>query len=386
MRPLLAVTPYALLCLVLSGAPPAGAHPGYARALDTPCADCHSVAPRLNARGRAFLRGRDRPAFPATGRRPLPPLAVRLSGNLRWGRGEAFARAGDPDSGIGANADLDAQFPNRLALVSGLTLATPSGPWDIFWRAWLGAGERRDGVYLESAWVRWRSGPLRLTLGQYAWSERLVAPSRRLTAQGLFAYRVAGLDDFAPGLLLGIDTGPWEIVWGAQNDDDRQRAGIETPGLGRTEVLFDQDDGKRLGLRLAFHAVGQRLGMVATGTRDRRAWGVDLRGGIGPLGWYAQWLWGNRGGERWQGGFYGLDYLPARGGQLAVLINRLQPDEPTDDPWGRRLRARVVTLHYGWRPHPGLRLFAELDLDFQARDSGHLNREDALRLGVDLSY
>ncbi len=385
MRPLLVAIPCALLCLVLLGAPPAGANPGYARALDEPCATCHTIAPRLNARGRAFLRGRDRPAFP-TDARALPPLAVRLSGVLRWGRGEAFARAGDPASGIGANANLDAQFPDRLALVSGLTLDASGGPWDIFWRARLGAGETRDGVRLEAAWVRWRPGALRLILGQYAWSERLLAPSRRLTAQGLFAYRVAGLDDYAPGLLLALDTGPWEILLGAQNDDGPHRSPIETPGQGRTDVLFDRDDGKRLGLRLAVHALGQRLGAVAVGSRGRRLWGADLRGGLGPLGWYAQWLWGGEAGGRWQGGFYGLDYLPARGGQLAVLVNRLRPGSLADDPQGRRIQARLVTLHYGLRPRPGLRLFAELDLDFQPRDAGHLNREDAVRLGVDLSY
>ncbi len=385
MRPLPVAIPLALLCLVLLGAPPAGAHPGYTRTLDTPCATCHSVAPRLNAHGRAFFRGRDRPAFPADA--PLvPPVAVRLSGALRWGRGEAFVRTADPGSGIGANANVDAQFPNRLALVSGLTLASPQGPWDVLWRARLGAGETRDGVRLESVWVRWRPGALRLTLGQYAWSERLIAPSRRLTAQGLFAYRAAGLDDFAPGLLVGLDTGWWEFFLGAQNDDGRHRSPIETPGLGRTDELFDRDDGKRLGLRLAWHALGQRLGAVAVSDTDRRLWGVDLRGGLGPLGYYAQWLWSEEPGGRWRGGFYGLDYLPARGGQLSVLVNRLRPGGLADDPQGQRIQARLVTLHYGLRPRPELRLFAELDLDFQPRDAGHLNREDALRLGVDLSY
>ncbi len=366
-----------LLSLWLLGTGPAWGHPGYDRPQAPPCAHCHDPPPRLNATGRALLDGQ----------RPLPTgglaetLAARLTGTLRWGAGGPYRTPGEPDSGALGAPGGDLHIPRQLVLLSSTALGAR---WALHWRLRLTPDATHDAPWLETAWVRRRGEGHALILGRFAWSQWLLDPNRRLTEQGYFAYRLAGWDTSAPGLLQRWGGPRLQLYLGLQNERDSRPRPLETPGLGRTGTRLDLDPDKRLGLRLALRLWGHALGVTALGQRQRRSVGLDLQGRLGRTRWFGQWLRGWENGEPgfWEGGFLGLQRPLGEHRWLALLLNRLTPGHSGQ---GRR-NARLVTLHFSAQHPPHLRLFVELDLDFQPPSADHAEREDALTLGLDLSY
>jgi hypothetical protein len=137
----------------------ANATPQFARAYRVDCSHCHSLPPRLNERGLAFVTAGYRFADGTADRRPTVPLALWNTVDAEWRH----------------SADLSKAFPSRVELISAGPIAKSRLSYFAEWRA-LSQSLQSNGRLLnrsgrfEDLFLRapvGMGGSLALTAGQF---------------------------------------------------------------------------------------------------------------------------------------------------------------------------------------------------------------------------
>lgn len=426
---LASVVAFLLYCvsLLLLSTQNAVAMPEFARRYNLSCAACHSAFPRLNKFGEYFAGNNMRmPNWKETAAKigdedlalpAYPPFAVRAQAYVQARQGKAI----DPVTGASERAATDFQSPYLVKLLSSAPLSE-----NITYYFYAILAEKGDnGVALvEDAWFRhanlFGSG-IGMMLGQFQLSDVMFPRELRLSFQDFMAYRMAGIT-YDRGVLFDRDVGPFSVALGFTNGNGiRDNLNINSPGFGRPDKMFDNDNSKtvfgRLGTDLGSVGVGlfaasgkQRSATGPAGTErglrntNKRVIGLDASGQIGDnTYWYAQYLWNTWDGfldvdptrkYRWRGGFAGVDWIPNAQWAFSALYNYDSAGDlaHTNTVYeGLAMNSLSLTASYYFMRN--VKGIVEVNFDFLNKTkptgpyfTGHLSRENYILFGFDTAF
>lgn len=415
----------ALAVLGSLAAPSAQAIPAFARQYQISCKTCHVAFPRLNAFGESFVdmnyrlpnwreanvveTGDERLALPAT-----PPLAFRVQAYVQQRSAEEI----DPETGeTGADAKTDIQSPFLIKLLSSAPLSEHISYY--FYAIYAEKGANGETI-VEDAWFShddvFGSG-VGLQLGQFQISDLMFPRETRLTFQDFMAYRLAGLT-YDRGVILGRGLGPVSLDVGAVNGNGiDQNFDVNSPGIRRSDRIFDNDTDKSVFGRLGVEAGPVGLGLFAlsgfqrsasgplgleSGDRDtvKRVYGLDASGDMG-----GEWFWFLQAlHNRWEGflergediewntGFAGVDFVPNEYWAFSLLYNHTDPGDFEDTGTVYEGAAmQTVTLGAAYYFMTNVKGVIEVNGDLLEEDDdpdfvGHETQEHYLLLGFDAAY
>lgn len=318
---------------------------------------------------------------------------------------------------VSHDSGLDNQTPYFIKLISSAPLTENIG---FYFDAALRPGVDDGSIKLNEAWARYRFEYriiASLTLGQFPNSDVIVDQDTRLSVKEYLIYKQShlGLDR---GARFDIDVLNFGFSLGLSNGTDAGSAVIANgPGIGRTDSLFDNNSRKtiygylsrrfknfKIGffsqINQQFGAAGTIADSVSTRTTFQYSAGLDVQAyPNNKVSWIMQ-LMLNRWPEflskgkniQWYGGYFGIDYRATDYISYSLLYNYTHPGSfANTGTIYEGLKANVVTTTISYYFRSNVRGILEISMDFLPADNdedfvGHETKEDALVLGIDISY
>ena len=401
------------------------ASPLYSRQYNISCTACHSSPPQLNIYGMRFRQTNSLPSWESntsidtgdenTAVPKIFPFSVhaQMLGRLRRANHIEDQNTGD----VSHDSGLDSQTPHFIKLISSAPLTENIG---FYFDASLKPGQNQGSITLNEAWARYRFENrfvANITLGQFPNADIIVDQDTRLSIKEYLIYEQSnlGLDQ---GARFDIDVLNFGLSVGLSNGTDSTSAATANgPGIGRSDQLFDNNNRKtvygylsrrfkafKVGL---FSQINQQLGPTGTigdTASDRITFqytaGVDIQAYPShKVSWMVQFMW-NKWNEflqkgknsQWYGGFIGIDYRASDYISYSLLYNYTNAkDFKNTGTIYEGLSANVVTTTVSYYFRSNVRGILEISMDFLPADNdddfvGHETKEDAIILGIDISY
>jgi len=343
------------------------------------------------------------------------PFSVhaQMLGRLRRANHIEDQNTGD----VSHDSGLDSQTPHFIKLISSAPLTENIG---FYFDASLKPGQNQGAITLNEAWARYRFEyrfVANITLGQFPNSDIIIDQDTRLNIKEYLIYEQSnlGLDR---GARFDIDVLDFGLSVGLSNGTDALSAApANGPGIGRTDRLFDNNNRKTaygyLSRRFrtfkigAFSQINQQFGAtgnIGDNASDRITFqytaGVDIQAYSNhKVSWMVQFMW-NKWNEflqkgknsQWYGGFIGIDYRASDYISYSLLYNYTNAkDFKNTGTIYEGLNANVVTTTVSYYFRSNVRGILEISMDFLPADNdddfvGHETKEDAIILGIDISY
>lgn len=324
----------------------------------------------------------------------------------------------DQTSGdISHKSTIDSQTPYFIKMISSAVLTENIG---FYFDAILTPANNQSAFSLNEAWVRYRYDNrffANITLGQFPISDIILDQDTRLTIKQYQIYAQSQLTSDR-GAKLGIEVNQYSFGIGVSNGSDMGNAATtNSPGLGRSDTLFDNNNRKTvygyLSRRFSkikiggFSQVSQQFaatGDLANTTSNRLTFqytsGFDIQGFPShKLNWTLQVLWNRWNGflnentnHQWFGGFININYRATEEVSYSLLYNYTNAyDFSNSGTIYEGLNTNVITTTVSYYFRSNVRGIIEVSMDFLPADNddnfiGHETKEDALILGIDISY
>lgn len=324
----------------------------------------------------------------------------------------------DQNTGVVSHdSGLDSQTPHFIKLISSAPLTENIG---FYFDASLKPGQNQGSITLNEAWARYRFENrfvANISLGQFPNADIIIDQDTRLNIKEYLIYEQSnlGLDQ---GARFDIDVLNFGLSVGLSNGiDSTSAATANGPGIGRSDQLFDNNNRKtvygylsrrfktfRIG---AFSQINQQFGPtgpIGDLTSDRITFqytaGIDIQAYPShKVSWMIQFMW-NKWNEflekgknsQWYGGFIGIDYRASDYISYSLLYNYTNAkDFKNTGTIYEGLNANVVTTTVSYYFRSNVRGILEISMDFLPADNdddfvGHETKEDAIILGIDVSY
>ena len=411
----------ALLCLIEN----LSASPLYSRQYNISCSACHSSPPQLNIYGMRFRQTNSLPSWESntsidtgdenTAVPKIFPFSIHSQMLARLRRAKHIS---DQNSGdVSHDSGLDSQTPHFIKLISSAPLTENIG---FYFDASLKPGQNQGAITLNETWARYRfEGQFvaNITLGQFPSSDIIMDQDNRLTIKEYLIYAQSnlGLDR---GARFDINVSNYYLSLGLTNGTDASSAATaNSPGIGRSDQLFDNNNRKtvygylsrnfktfKIGL---FSQINQQFGPTGTiaDTPSNRSTfqytsGIDIQAFPShKVNWMLQFMW-NKWSEflnpgqviQWYGGFVGIDYRATDYISYSLLYNYSNAgDFKNTGTIYEGISANVVTTTVSYYFRSNVRGILEISMDFLPADNdddfvGHETKEDAIILGIDISY
>lgn len=312
---------------------------------------------------------------------------------------------------------IDSQTPNFIKLISSAVLTENIS---FYFDSTLQPGKDNGSFMLSDAWVRYRFDnklSANITLGQYPISDVILDQDTRLNIKQFQIYTQSNLT-LDRGVKIGFDINNFSFNFGLGNGTDTQNAAIaNSPGLGRNDSLFDQDNRKSvygyLSRRFSHAKVGlfsqvsqqfSATGALANTASNRVSFqyttGFDIQGFPNhKINWILQALWNRWSGfleenvnHQWFGGFININYRATDELSYSLLYNYTNAYDFKDSGTiYEGLSSNVITTTISYYFRSNVRGILEISMDFLPADNdddfiGHETKEDALIIGIDISY
>ncbi len=411
-----------LLCLCLETVL---ASPLYSRQYKVSCSACHHAPPKLNVFGERFKLTNSLPNWESntsvdTGdlNTAVPktfPISLHTQLLATAQRGHHIE---DYTSGESShNNNIDFKTPRFVKLISSAPLTEEIA---YYFDARLKPGENNGAFTIGETWLRYRlEGKIlgTLTAGQFPASDVIVDQDTRLTVKNLLIYRQSGIDADR-GLRGDIDFGFFYLSLGLSNGNNADNdASMNSVGVGRDDVLFDENNRKSLYFYLSSRYRNHKLGLfwqtnqqaaaadsLGTGQAERQSYryttGVDIQAfPSAKVSWSLQFMWNQwqdflAKGERinWYGGYLSVDYAATSHTAYSLLYNFTSAgDFAGSGTIYEGLATNVVTTTLSYYFRSNVRGILEISMDFLPKDNdpdfvGHESKEDMISLGLDLNY
>lgn len=417
-----------LLCVFLCNMESLSASPLYSRQYKLSCSACHQGAPKLNIFGLRFKLTHSLPNWEDnttidTGDITMAvpkvfPLSLRTEALVLAHRGFHIK---DYNTGeITHNSNIDLQTPRFIKLISSSPL-TNHLAYYMDARMYPGVNTSNGSLAIGESWMRFRLERndlvATLTAGQFRSSDIINNTDTRLTVENYLIYLQSGMG-FDRSLRADIDLG--HLFWSLGISDGsgaNNSATLNSVGLGRGEVLFDENGKKNIYTYLATRYQDYRLGLfwqvnqaagasgaLAENSADHNSYqyvtGFDIRAYPSPkVTWNLQLIWNQwqdfiTKNQRinWYGGFLSVDYIATTSTSYSMLYNFTSAGDFTNSGTiYEGLAANVLTTAVSYYLRSNVRGFFEISMDFlpaQANSNfiGHQSKEDMVSLGIDLNY
>ena len=414
---------FGLICLCLIEN--ALASPLYSRQYKISCTACHSSPPQLNIYGMRFRQTNSLPSWESnttvdTGdeNTAIPkvfPFSIHSQMLARLRRANHIE---DQSTGeVTHDSGLDSQTPHFIKLISSAPLTEEIG---FYFDAALMPGQNQDAFTLNESWLRYRFESefvASLTVGQFPNSDIIFDQDTRLSIKEhlIYAQSNLGLDR---GGRFDIHIFNISLSIGLSNGTDAGSAATANgPGIGREDRLFDNNTRKtlygyvsrqfskfKLGV---FSQINQQFGVTGvTGQTNtdqltfQYTTGFDIQAYPShKINWMAQFMWNKWTGFlkkgqviQWYGGFIGIDYRATEYISYSLLYNYSNAGDFKDTGTiYEGISANVITTSVSYYFRSNVRGILEISMDFLPADNdddfvGHETKEDALIIGIDISY
>ncbi len=405
--------------LFLSFAEFALSSPLYSRQYKVSCSACHNSPPQLNIYGARFRQTNSLPSWESnttidtgdmnTAVPKIFPFSVhsQMLGRLR--RAQSIK---DSDTGgVSSGSNIDSQTPYLIKLISSAVLTENIS---FYFDAMLQPVQNQGVFALNEAWARYRfEGRFlaSMTLGQFPSSDIILDQDTRLTIEKYQIYTQSNLG-LERGARFDIDVLKYTFGLGLSNGTGVEPATIASgPGVGRSDLLFDNNNRKivygYLSRRFSNFKVGSffqinQQPVISPLTRKsfQYTFGLDIQAyPTHNVNWMVQLMW-NRWDEflnegeniQWFGGFVGIDYRATDYISYSLLFNYTNPgDFKNTGSIYEGLSANVITTTVSYYFRSNVRGILEVSMDFLPAENdedlvGHETKEDALVIGIDISY
>lgn len=399
--------------------------PLYSRQYKISCSACHSAPPQLNIYGSQFRQTNSLPSWESntsidigdenTAVPKIFPFSIR---SLMLARLRKTQHISDQTNGnVSHNSTIDSQTPYFIKLISSAVLTENIS---FYFDSTLQAAEKNGSFMLSDTWVRYRFDDglsTNITLGQYPISDIIMDQDARLSIKQYQIYTQSNLT-LDRGMKIGINVSNYTFSVGLSNGADTKNiASSNSAGLGRSDSLFDHNNRKSIYGHLSrrfshtkigvFSQVSQQFaptGILADTPSDRVSFqyttGFDIQGFPNhKINWIIQVLWNRWHGfldenvnHQWFGGFININYRATDELSYSLLYNYTNAyDFKNSGTIYEGLSSNVITTTISYYFRSNVRGILEVSMDFLPADNdddfiGHETKEDALILGIDISY
>jgi len=354
--------------------------------------------------------GDDNTAIPS-----IFPIALRtqLISTLRRG-----GQISDRNLGITNNkTNFDIQTPYFLKLISHTPITENM---DIHVDTAIIRNQNQASFSIDKAWIRYQVSedvPVSLLAGQLEVSDVILDINTRMSIKPPLIYKQSGLGRDQV-MQIDIDLEDYSLTTGISNSAlENNQKDINSPGIGRSDFAFDDNNrksiytyfGKKIQFTKAslFWRVSEQLTpsdplaeQLSTRNAFRYTTGVDFQGHpTNSVVWMAQFIWNKwddflekQQTKQWYGGFFSIDYHATSSMSYSLLFNYSNAyDFKNTGTVFEGLSSTSVTTTLSYYFRSNVRGILEITMDFLSKEDdddfvGHESKEDAIILGIDISY
>ena len=400
--------------------------PLYSRQYTVSCSACHHAPPKLNVFGERFKLTNSLPNWESntsvdtgdlnTAVPKVFPISLRtqMLGSVQRGHHIKDFSTGETSH----NSNYDFKTPKFIKLISSSPLTNNIS---YYFDARMYPGHNNGAFTVGESWMRYRVEEpwiiATLTAGQFPSSDIIADQDTRLTFKNYLIYLQSGLNTDR-GIRADIDFEQFFWSLGLTNGNNSENdAVMNSAGIGRDDVLFDENNRKALYSYLAVRYQDYRLGLfwqvnqqyAATGQlanqpSDQESYryvtGFDIQAyPSSKVSWNFQFLWNQWQdflvkGERinWWGGYLSVDYAATTRTAYSLLYNFTSAGDFKDSGTiYEGLSTNVVTTTISYYFRSNVRGVLEITMDFLPQENdadfvGHESKEDMISIGIDLNY
>lgn len=406
------------------------AMPAFARQYKVSCSACHSAFPKLNAGGEQFAANNYR--FDHWQKANIaeipddelwlpdkPSLAFRMQGYIK--SREDYRNYDSTTGSPTEENDVDLQSPY---LIKALSSGALSDQLTYYFYAILAEKGDNGTIVVEDAWFQYGDlfgSGISMMLGQFQVSDLMFPREVRLPFSDFMVYRLAAIT-YERGVIFGGELRGVDWGLGVVNGNGiKEDYNMTSPGLKRSDHLFDRDRKKSYFGRFGYEVAGVNVGLfgltghqyaksgskLTTSTSnnsDVEIYGLDLSGAItSRIDFYFQYLVNKWTGidsadpnkaYEWSGGFLGFDYIWNSKWVFSLLQNYVDAgDFSSTHTVYRGLAVNTTSFTVSRYLARNAKLvfeasgdWLEIDTETNDRTYGHQEKESTVLVGVDAAF